>query len=193
MESVSLDNYGLHVINFEHVFTKAYSDIVEDLYTYDRYHDLNVRTQDTKKIYYYHMIKTLCDTIIETKTINKIVIYFSIKDIKCDFKQNMNKRTRNMQKDTRSDFILFMSRFFKQIKTIIPVKVYIGDVKFNTFIQYYNTNKGKYLEMVNTMRSTKNTPNFNFNKFKTFTEKYKLTYLTDQYLKQVKVKSIMYK
>ena len=89
--------------------------------------------------------------------------------------------------------LLFMSRFFKQIKTIIPVKVYIGDVKFNTFVQYYNTNKGKYLEMVNTMRSTKNTPNFNFNKFKTFTEKYKLTYLTDQYIKQVKVKSIMYK
>lgn len=194
MDSVELDNYGLHLISFESIFGDAYMCIVDDLITYDKFHDNNIRSQDTKRIYYYHMIKTMCDTIISTRTTNKIVIYYSEKDIKCDFKQCTNARTRKGGlKETRSDFVLFMNRFFKQIKTMIPVKVYVGDVKFNTFIQYYNTNKGKYLETINKLRSMPRNSNFNFSKLKKYSDKYKLVYLSNDYLNQVKVKSIMYK
>lgn len=194
MDSIELDNYGLHVINFECVFQDAYKFIVDDLITYDKFHDLNIRSQDTKRIYYYHLIKTLCDRVISTKTTNKIVIYYSEKDIKCDFKQCVNNKTRKGNKvDPRSDFVLFMNRFFKQIKTMIPVKVFINDVKFNTFVQYYNTNKGKYLETINKLRSMQSKTNFNFSKLKSYSDKYKLVYLSNDYLNQVKVKSIMYK
>ena len=86
MNSIELDNYSLHVINFESIFTRAYKCIVDDLFTYDKFHDHNVRSQDTKRIYYYHLIKTICDVVIETRTTNKIVIYYCDKDIKCDFK-----------------------------------------------------------------------------------------------------------
>lgn len=193
MNQVDLDTYGLTVINFQAIFDRAYKDIVDDLYVYDKFHDHNVRSQDTRKIYYYHIIKHLCDHIIETKTYNKIVIYYSDKDVKCDFRQVVNKRTRNTKKDNRPEFVLFMNRFFKRIKSIIPVRVYIGDVKFNTFVQYYNTNKGKYLETINRLRNIKTKQRFDFSKFKCFAEKYKLVYLTEQYINQVKVKSIMYK
>ena len=193
MEFVDLDNYGLRVVNFNSIFTRAYKDIVQDLYTYDKSHDFHVKSHDTKKIYYYHVIKHLCDTVISYKTDNRIVIYYSDKDVKCDFKQMENPRTRKVKKDTRPQFILFMNRLFKRIKSIIPIRVYCGDVKFDTFIQYYNTNKGKYLETINDIRSVKSHNRFDFSKFKRFTEQYKLVYLTEQYINQVKVKSIMYK
>ena len=76
---------------------------------------------------------------------------------------------------------------------MIPVRVFIGDVKFNTFVQYYNTNKGKYIEVINELRSITSKPNFNFSKLKKYSDKYKLTYISKDYLNQVKVKSIMYK
>lgn len=193
MTYVDLDNYNLRIVNFQSIFTKAYSNIVDDLYMYDKFHDYNVRSQDTKKIYYYHMIKQLCDDVMDMSTTNKIVIYYSEKDVKCDFKQVTNKRTRVTKKDTRPEFVLFMSRFFKQIKTIVPVRTFTGDVKFDTFIQYYNTNKGKYLETINRIKTIKRSDRFNFSKFKQFTNKYKLVYLTEQYVNQLKVKSIMYK
>ena len=193
MTYVDLDNYNLRIVNFQSIFTKAYSNIVDDLYMYDKFHDYNVRSQDTKKIYYYHMIKQLCDDVMDMNTTNKIVIYYSEKDVKCDFKQVTNKRTRVTKKDTRPEFVLFMSRFFKQIKTIVPVRTFAGDVKFDTFIQYYNTNKGKYLETINRIKTIKRSDRFNFSKFKQFTNKYKLVYLTEQYVNQLKVKSIMYK
>lgn len=193
MTYVDLDNYNLRIVNFQSIFTKAYSNIVDDLYMYDKFHDYNVRSQDTKKIYYYHMIKQLCDDVMDMNTVNKIVIYYSEKDVKCDFKQVTNKRTRVTKKDTRPEFVLFMSRFFKQIKTIVPVRTFVGDVKFGTFIQYYNTNKGKYLETINRIKTIKRSDRFNFSKFKQFTNKYKLVYLTEQYVNQLKVKSIMYK
>lgn len=194
MNSIELDNYSLHVINFESIFLRAYKCIVDDLFTYDKFHDHNVRSQDTKRIYYYHLIRTICDMVIETKTTNKIVIYYCEKDIKCDFQSCTNYRTRKGGgNDNRSDFVLFMNRFFKQIKTMIPVRVFIGDVKFNTFVQYYNTNKGKYIEVINELRSITSKPNFNFSKLKKYSDKYKLTYISKDYLNQVKVKSIMYK
>ena len=193
MEYIDIDNYGLRVIDFKHIFNRAYSNIVDDLFTYDKYHDHNVRSQDTKRIYYYHIIKQICDDIISHKTMNKIVLHYCWKDIRCDFKQVENKRTRHVKKDTRDEFVLFMNRFFKQIKTIIPIKVFINDVKFNTFVQYYNTNKGKYTETINKIRGLPGNRVINFEKFKKFTTKYKLVYLTEQYINQVKVKSIMYK
>lgn len=193
MTYVDLDNYNLRIVNFQSIFTRAYNNIVDDLYMYDKFHDYNVRSQDTKKIYYFHMIKQLCDEVVSMTTSNKIVIYYSEKDVKCDFKQVTNKRTRVVKKDTRPEFVLFMNRFFKQIRTIIPVRTFVGDVKFNTFIQYYNTNKGKYLETINRIKTIKRSDKFNFSKFKQFTNKYKLVYLTEQYVNQLKVKSIMYK
>lgn len=193
MRRLDLDNYGMSVLNFAEIFRKAYVDIVDDLFTYEKFHDHNVRSQDTKRIYYYHMIKHLCDAVRDTHTENKIVIYFSEKDVKCDFKSVTNKRTRKTSVDKKPEFVLFMSRFFKQIKHIIPVRVYLSDVKFETFVQYYNTNKGKYLELINNLRTIRQKRNFDFEKFKTFTKKFKLNYLTEQYINQVKVKSIMYK
>lgn len=193
MHHVELNNYGLHCVSFDQIFFEAYKHIVEDLFTYDKFHDHNVRSQDTRRIYYYHLIKHTCDTVINMKTTNKIVIYYSDKDIRCDFKQVRNKQTRRTGRDTRDDFVLFMNRFFRTIKSLIPVRVFISPVKFSTFVQYYNTNKGKYIEMINQMRTIKSNYRFNFEKFKKFTDKHKLTYLNEQYINQVKVKSIMYK
>jgi len=84
---IDLNQYGLRVVNFECIFNQAYKDIVDDLFTYEKFHDLNVRQQDTKRIYYYHMIKHTCDNIISHKTNNRVVIYYCDKDIKCDFKR----------------------------------------------------------------------------------------------------------
>lgn len=193
MNFYDLNNYGIRLVNFESVFTDAYKQIVSDLYMYDKFNDHNIRSQDTKKIYYYHLIKHTCDAVLNCKTNNRVIVYYSEKDIKCDFKQCTNKRTRKGgMPDTRPQFVLFMNRFFKQLRNVLPIKVYSGPVKFNTFIQYFNTNKGKYLEIINDIRSVKS-KNTNMEKFKMFSDKYKLTYLTKHYVDNVKVKCMMYK
>ena len=193
MNFYDLNNYGIRLVNFESVFTEAYKQIVSDLYMYDKFNDHNIRSQDTKKIYYYHLIKHTCDAVLGCKTNNRVIVYYSEKDIKCDFKQCMNKQTRKGGKpDARPQFVLFMNRFFKQLRNVLPIKVYNGPVKFNTFIQYFNTNKGKYLEIINDIRSVKS-KNTNMEKFKMFSDKYKLTYLTKHYVDNVKVKCMMYK
>lgn len=193
MTHIDLDVYGLHIVNFEHIFHNAYKKIVNDLFLYDKYTDLNVRSKDTKRIYYYYIIKDICDYIKQCNTTNKIIFYYSDKDIKCDFKQCTNKHTRHgSNKDWSDEFRLFMTRFFKQIKSVLPVRVYIGTVKFNTFVQYYNTNKGKYLETINSLRQikAKQTTMENFKKFST---KFGLNYLTKQYVDSVKIKCMIYK
>ena len=193
MQYIDLDVYGLRVLNFEQIFVDAYKNIVKDLIMYDKFTDLNIRNQDTKKIYYYHLVKQMCDVISQCKTDNRVIVYYSDKDIQCDFQKCSNKRTRHGETtDKRPEFRLFMTRFLKQIKNILPIKVYVGDVKFDTFVQYYNTNKGKYLEIINTLKTSKATPT-NMEKFKKFTDKYKLNYLTKHYVDNVKIKCMMYK
>ena len=193
MRFIDLNNHGLRVLNFEHIFIDAYKHIVNDLFMYDKHHDLNIRSQDTKRIYYYHMIKHVCDAVVSSGSNNRIIVYYSEKDIKCDFKQCANSRTRKgIRKDTQPEFRLFMTRFFKQVKTVLPIKVFQSPVKFNTFVQYYNTNKGKYMELINMMKQSKPVPS-NMEKFKKFTSKYKLNYLDKHYVNNVKIKCMMYK
>lgn len=192
---IHLDNYGLCIINFRVIFDRCYKMVVDDLFTYEIHHDWNVRRRDTKKIYYYHMIKGVCDYILNLKTNNKIVIYYCEKDIRCDFAHCENKQTRNggKSRDTRGDFTLFMSRFLKQLKNNLPVRIFLNDVKFDTFVQYYNNNKGKYLDTINKIRSIKEKKNFDLGRIKQFSQKFELTYLTNEYFNQLKVKCIMYK
>lgn len=191
---VDLDTYRLRLVNFKYLFDLAYKDIVDDLFLYEKHTDLNIRNQDTKKIYYYHLIKHVCDYVLSSKTDNRLVIYYCPKDLRCEFKKCSNKRTRNSNtNDNRSEFVLFMNRFIKNLKLIMPFYVHVGDVKMNTFIQYYNTNKGKYIETINTIRYSNSKKEPNLRKLKNFITKYKLTYLTNHYFNQVKVKCIMYK
>jgi len=193
LRHVELNNHNLYLLNFEYVFHDAYKQIVQDLYTYDKFNDYNIRSQDTKVIYYYHITKTLCDTVSTINTDNRIVTYFSDKDIKCDFKKCENQRTRKgTTRDTRPEFIQFMSRYLKQIKNILPLRVFVAPVKFNTFIQYYNNNKGKYTEMICDIKQTRIHP-CNMEKFKKFTSKYKLKYLDQHYTNSVKIKGMVYK
>lgn len=190
---VDLDNYRLCLIDFKDIFDAAYKDIVKDLLLYDKHKDLNVRNRDTKKIYYYHLIKQLCDEIVNAKTTNRIIIYYSPKDLTCEFKKCSNIRSRSAKKqDARGEFVLFINRFVKQLKSIMPFQIYVGDVKMNTFIQYYNTNKGKYIEIINDMRYI-NWREPSLRRVKEFVSKYQLTYLTNHYFNQLKVKCIMYK
>jgi len=190
---VDLNNYRLCLIDFKDIFDAAYKDIVKDLLLYEKHTDLHVRNRDTKKIYYYHLIKRLCDEIVNTKTTNRVVIYYSAKDLTCEFKKCSNSRTRNAKKhDARGEFVLFMNRFVKQLKSIMPFQIYVGDVKMNTFVQYYNTNKGKYIEIINDMRYI-NWKEPSLRRVKEFVSKYQLTYLTNHYFNQLKVKCIMYK
>ena len=191
---VDLNNYGICLVRFSDIFEKAYKDIVPDLFLYEKFTDLNIRNQDTTKIYYYHLIKHVCDAVINIKTSNKIVIYYCDKDISCDFRKCSNKRTRSdAKKDNRSEFVLFMNRFMKNLSHIMPFRVYTGKVKMQTFIQYYNTNKGAYIETINDIRYGDKRQNVNLKKLKEFIKKFKLNYLTDQYINNVKVKCIMYK
>jgi hypothetical protein len=190
---IDLNQYGLRVYDFSVVYDTVYKDIVSDLFEYEIFHDFNARRQDTKKVYYYHITKQLCDMVSQAKTNNRIVIYYSDSGISCDFAECTNKRTRKgIERDKRSEFLLFINRYFKQIKSILPLRVYISPVKFNTFIQYYNTNKGKYTEIINLMkRDQKST--LNMSKFKSFVDKYKLTYLNKHYVDNIRIKSMLYK
>jgi len=76
---------------------------------------------------------------------------------------------------------------------MIPVKCHVGDVKFNTFIQYYNTNKGKYIETINKLRSSHDCSRMSMEKIKKFTNKYQLNYITTGYLNNLKIKGALYK
>ena len=190
---VDLDTYGLRVVDFSEIFRLAYKDIVKDLFTYEIFHDYNARRKDTKRVYYYHLTKHICDTIAKMQTSNRIVLYYSSKDINCDFKECTNQKTRHgVSRDKKPEFILFINRYFKQIKNILPIRVFMSDVRLNTFVQYYNTNKGKYIEIINMLRKTQ-TFNTNMERMKKFVEKYGLTYLTQHYVNNVKIKSMMYK
>ena len=194
MEYYELNNYSLRVVNFKHIFDLAYKNIVEDLFTYDIFHDYNVRMQDTKRVYYYHLIKNICDYIVRSSTSNRLILYVSMKDINCNFIKVANKRTRKGggSANNKQTFDMFMQRFLKQVKNVLPIKVYNADVKFNTFVQYFNNNKGRYIEMVSEMKQCR-TNTVNMEKFKKFSDKYKLNYLTKHYVDNVRVKCMLYK
>ena len=178
--------YNLHLVNFPHIFKTCRDNILDDLDMYGLLYDLNFKHADTKKVFYFYIIKAICDTIITTKSNNKVVLFYNEDDLLIDNVFVEEGLCNNFR------FKAFFNTIIKKIDSLLPVRVYVSKISFNEFTDCYNNQLGDVKGVIKSLGRMKQT-HTNLLKVKTFAKKYQLTYLDKDYFNQLKVRSIMYK
>ena len=153
---------------------------------YGLLYDLNFKHADTKKVFYFYIIKGVCDAIINTKSNNKVVIFYNEDDLLTDNIFVNEGWCNNFR------FKAFFNTIIKKVNTLLPIKVYISKIPFSEFVDCYNNELGDVKGVIKSLSRAKKSYT-NLLKIKTFTKKYQLTYLDKDYFNQLKVRSIMYK
>ena len=184
VKKTELNNHNITLVDFYSIFSECELSIINDLHDYQLLQDLNFKIKDTKKIFYFYIIKEVCEFLSNAKDKNRIVFYFNENDIP---KTEITCYCNNFR------FKSFIRTVAKKLNQLFPVKFYFGDM---TFDEFEHINIGEVKDVVMQIREKLKSfkiENYTFSKIKLFTQKYELTYLSKGYFDRVKVKAIMYK
>ena len=169
------------LINFADVVRQSSVNIVDDLHMMDLLDGgINLKSKDVKRVFYHHIIKTTCESLLMKRTKNRAVVYYNVEDI--DHSVFVCKPRQEIQS--------FIKTIVSKIKQMIPVCVYYSDTPF---VNLNSTNKYKdEMMLINQKVVDKNISRFTFAKVKSFAKSNGLTYLSETYFHSIKAKNLMF-
>lgn len=191
MKVLSLYKHNIDLIDVLSLLQQCETDILRDLDTFNLIDadGANFKKKDTKTIFYFYILKYICDYIINSRSKNKCVFFYNKKCLDQD-KLNIFKRCDT----SKWKFGQFILTFINKLNNILPNLFYVvdDDVCFDQI----DVDSGECKDMIGSIKSQMNIKNkkiFTFEKSKKFVKEYGLTYLDEHYFDKVKIKSLVYK
>ena len=189
MHSVPLGNLQIKLIDILTLIEDCQIEVINDLHRFELLEDLSFKKHDTKKVFYYYILKIVCDTIIKSRGVNRCVFFYNhqcISDYDLQFLSYSNVYR----------FKEFFNTIIRKMNSILPTLFYVCDDD-RCFKEVQNDVKsGEYIDISNDILSAqqrKANKTFTFEKAKTFVKRYGLTYLDEEYFNKVKIKTLLYK
>jgi len=175
--------YNFRIINFNFLFKDIETDIINDLHNYGLLKDRI--SSNAKKFFYHHIILGICDSLIKNKVKEKSIIYFN----------NTQLGSYQILKYYKEEDVLkLLNIIFKQIKKLLPIKIFISSISFDFLTHLLQKNDGRSVELINNIRTyldSVNLENYTFSNIKSFTKKFGLVFLNKEYFNQLKAKQLI--
>ena len=186
---IDLNTYNIRLLCFSDIYCDIEASIIDDLQTFNLLDSLNFKKHDTKKAFYFHIIKHICDVISRNNTYNKNVLYVCCNEI-AERSQLFLLPESGCDQDRLCAFI---STLLKRVGNLLPISFYNS---YSAFDDLKNSEcasvKETLISISGSIRNNK-PKHIDFSKIKTFAKRYQLTYFNKGYFDQLKIKSIMYK
>ena len=185
MNCFELPTISFCLLNYSDIIIKSEKKIINDLYKYGLLDKFNMRKLDTKKAFYHHIIHDLCESVSSVKTNNKIIVYKNLDCISLEL----------LHYTTRLQLVNFLNTLTRKIERLLPVKIYNGDEDYDTFVDRCKSGHGELKSRANLIddyMKKQSNKRFDFASIKSFVRRYELTYLSEQYFQNIKVKNLVF-
>ena len=172
------------LINYADIIRISEVDIINDLDLYDLLDNVNLRSKDVKKVFFHHIIKNVCEVILNKKTKNKAVVFYNEQEFDLELYNYKDKVTVHK----------FLRTITRKIQSMIPICVYYTDDHFKTFQNKY-ISKAVLKEkcaMIEQLINDHDVSRYSFAKIKKFASDNDLTYLSEIYFYNMKTKNLMF-
>ena len=172
------------LINYADILKLSEVSIINDLDMYDMLDNLNLRSRDVKKAFFHHIIKNICEVVLNKNTRNKAVIFYNEQEFELEMFNYKDKAL----------MLKFLNTITKKIQSMIPVCVYYTDDQFKTFQNKYISRAvlREKCAMIQQLINDHDISRYNFSKIKKFASDNDLTYLSEIYFYNMKTKNLMF-
>lgn len=144
------------------------NDVIE---YYDQLFSINY--EHHKPFFYHNFIKTVCEIYNKEKTYFSFVFYY------------------NPQEHDQDTEIINLT---EKLNKTLPLVFYNDKIPFQCIDDNFTSGEMQELkEKLNIQITKKNKKNFSFKNIKNFAKKYRLTFLSEEYFNDLKVKHSLYK
>lgn len=171
IKKLSLNTISLIDLRFlleDEIIPQTISDVVE------YYNQLfSITNEHHKQLFYHNFIKTVCDIYTKEKTYFSFVFYY------------------NTQEYEQDNEIVTLTNI---VNKTLPLVFYNDKLPFECIDDKFTSGEMQELkEKLKIQIDKKNKKDFSFRSIKAFAKKYKLTFLSEEYFNDLKVKHGLYK
>jgi len=171
------------LINFNFIFKQIEVDFINDLTEYNLIKDykINFSKKDIKKLFYHHVIFGICEEIKNSPKHKKVLIIPpELKECEifnyCDY----------------DDFNKILLKLLQMLEKCLPFLIHFTS---NDIFIAEITDSGESIEFINilsAMIDKKESKTFTFERLKSFSKKWELTFLSKTYFNDVKTKLLLH-
>ncbi len=186
--TIRIPLYNIKLIDFTGIFQKHIEpDLLSELDEYKLISDgtINLRSKDVKRVFFHHIIFKLCNYIMSVKGKDKIVIIYS----------NLVPPDKNITNFVSvSELQIFLNRLMLKIIKILPLKILMSPTTFNKIRSDVRRKQGNSAEIINSAISTienHDISRYTFSRARSFSKRYGLTFLSNNFFKQIKCKQLI--
>ena len=171
IKNLSLNTVSLIDLRFlleDEIIPKTINDVVEF------YNQLfSISYEHHKQFFYHNFIKTVCEIYNKEKTYFSFVFYYNPQDHEQD-----------------NEIVILTEKLNKTL----PLVFYNDKIPFQCIDDKFTSGEMQELkEKLNIQIAKKNKKDFSFRGIKSFAKKYRLTFLSEEYFNDMKVKHGLYK
>lgn len=187
-ETYSLNNFT--IIDFHTLFLrKIEGKIINDYSDYGLLDKkLRLNNKDTRNLLLHHVIFELCQFILSKKA-GKHVIFVSL-----DHKSLAGSQFLTLNLIDPIELNIFLTKKLQRLAKILPIRFIFTEDIFNNYIFELQTCGGQREELNMFIDSTDNKfVKYRFDKLLQFAKRFNLTFLSEDYFKQIKNKQLLIK
>jgi len=186
-EKIIISQHNLCVLNFSDIYKKRFLNNFHNNFMEYKIKNINIKNKDVRKLISHNVIYSICEEILNKQVNEKIVIYFSTTTIPHTFINEFINEEEILQ---------YLEKLLLRIRKIIPVNIYISSNSFDYFVFLINKQKAEGIDILYNMISlleTNKNQKFTFEKIKSFSKKFGLTFLSNVYFNDIKSKQLLIK
>lgn len=133
---------------------------------------LEVTKQEHRQLFIHHFIQTVCETYTKEKSYFSYVFYYNTEE---------------------NPFNKYIEEIIKKLDKHLPIIFYMDKIPFSHIIDNESGEMLELKERLNLHINNKNKKNYTFRGIRSYAEKNKLTFLSEEYFNDLKVKHNLYK
>jgi len=178
IRAFNINNYMMHVVSCSDIIHDQEVAIINDLDKYSLLENILLGNRDTKKVFYFHIIKGICEYIEQSLENKSHVFYYSPCDLKFLELTEYVDRYRVLN---------FLNTLTKHLMNLLPVKFYTSDVCFDTLEGEQKS--GEVIEHMHSMRDLikyKCREPGSTSRMRSFLSKNEFNYLNEKYFSRYK-------
>ena len=165
------------------VETKLLNDL--DSFKLIKDNKINLKDKHVKRLMYHHVIYELCDYVLSIKGKERAVVLYS----------NTVPPTRQLNKFTDcNDTLEFFNTFVLKIIKMLPIKFVYSPITFKELKKAIKSKSGNYYEVINQAKDILDNydiTRYTFTKARSFSKRYGLEYLSNNFFQQIKAKQLI--
>jgi hypothetical protein len=187
IDSCTFAQFNLKLVEFNSVFQSIEVDFINDLSKYNLIPAKKIN-RDIKKLLYHHIFYGISEYILHHPTKERIIILK---------KNDIPEDLLSFQYFSKTDIQKYINQITFKVAKLLPISIYSYDnLNFNHIEVEYKERRGNVIELIEKIRmfswghnATRSV--YTFARVKDFAKRNGLTFLSERYFNQLKIKQLL--